>query len=158
LVASLELTINFFLFSDNIAIAEEESEMSEDLDSFFAKRKTKAAKKKAIKLDDVAQRLESNLRMVSLSGLMNLPLFFQEDPEEFDEVPRPKTIDVSKLQEEDPEWIAFDTKPTLPFETVGVFNYTEQAEQQATAEERQQKSEEKAKTWKKVSQFIETLP
>lgn len=42
--------------------------MSEDLDSFFAKRKTKASKKKtAIRLDDVAQTMEYNLKFGAVS-------------------------------------------------------------------------------------------
>jgi hypothetical protein len=45
--------------------------MSEDLDSFFAKRKTKASKKKtAIRLDDVAQTLEQNLKFGLVSFLL----------------------------------------------------------------------------------------
>jgi hypothetical protein len=44
--------------------------MSEDLDSFFAKRKTKASKKKtAIKIDDVAQSLEYNLKFGQVSHI-----------------------------------------------------------------------------------------
>jgi hypothetical protein len=38
-------------------------------------------------------------------------------------------------------------------ETVGVFNYNEQVEQEYIAEERQQQAE-KAKTWQKVSYCI----
>ena len=52
-------------------------------------------------------------------------------------------------QEEDPDWIQYDSKPTLPLETVGVFNYNEQVEQEYVAEERQQQAE-RAKTWQKV--------
>lgn len=45
--------------------------MSEDLDSFFAKRKAKASlKKTAIRIDEVAEKLEQNLKLGVVSSLM----------------------------------------------------------------------------------------
>jgi hypothetical protein len=65
---------------------------------------------------------------------------------------RPNDSEYSFKHEEDSEWIGYDNKAAAAVESVGVFNYNEQVEQEHIAEERKQQAE-KTKTWQKVSVY-----
>lgn len=49
--------------------------MGDDLAAFFAKKKSKGTKKKAIRLDDVGQQLELNLKLEKVRVCVIILLF-----------------------------------------------------------------------------------
>ncbi|KAI6215988.1 hypothetical protein M3Y94_00450000 [Aphelenchoides besseyi] len=110
--------------------------MSDDLASFFAKKKNKASKKKAIRLDEVAHQLESNLK-------------FQNENEDI--VSQKSDRDQDPVADDDPEWLQFDSKPTIQTQAVGVgvFNYTEETMENEAEDEREERTTERVKTWAK---------
>ncbi|CAD5219104.1 unnamed protein product [Bursaphelenchus okinawaensis] len=121
--------------------------MGDDLAAFFAKKKSKGTKKKAIRMDDVVQQLESNMK-------------FDKDGGE-DDVPSNQDILGTNLNDEDSEWIGYGSKPlNLAGETVGTFNSTEVVDEEVVTDraERESSVVEKTKTWNIPSKDKEDAP
>lgn len=108
--------------------------MGDELASFFAKKKAKGSKKKAIRLDDVGQQLEYNQKLEN----------------EVNEEENPTIEQVNNFSEEDSEWIEYGTKNLkLAGETVGTFNFNDQLEEEVISDDSDKESTpvEKTKTW-----------
>ncbi|KAI6189011.1 hypothetical protein M3Y98_00416000 [Aphelenchoides besseyi] len=118
--------------------------MSDDLASFFAKKKNKASKKKAIRLDEVISKYTTGELMT-----------FQNENEDI--VSQKSDRDQDPVADDDPEWLQFDSKPAIQTQAVGVgvFNYTEETMENETEDEREERTIERAKTWAK-SNVVET--
>ncbi|CAD5218343.1 unnamed protein product [Bursaphelenchus okinawaensis] len=101
--------------------------MGDDLAAFFAKKKSKGTKKKTIRMDDVVQQLESNMK-------------FDKDGGE-DDVPSNQDILKTNLNDEDSEWIGYGSKPlNLAGETVGTFNSTEVVDEEVVTDRAERES------------------
>ncbi|KAI1724662.1 hypothetical protein Ddc_05909 [Ditylenchus destructor] len=129
--------------------------MADDLSAFFAKKKSKDKKKKAVvNLDDVAQQLERKAK-IQEQGEFDFDHEGSPKDGEFQKLGPKSTLEKRQQNDEDSEWIEYSEKPIL--KEINFREFVEQPDEEIE-EEKKDSNSDNVKTWNLVKEPVAEEP